>query len=192
MSSSKFEQSQGIIQHHVLWSMGAGAIPIPVLDSAAVIMVQLDMLKQLSRVYEVVYDESSGKHLISVIAGSTLTRLGASYIKTIPGIGTLLGGVSMVILSGASTYAIGKLFTNHFESGGNFFDFDLSWAQKKYEEEFEKGKEYASDLQKNDQEKEPNKGEIFIKLDKLVQLKKSGVISDEEFQSKKEDLLKRL
>ena len=123
MSSSKIEQSQEVIQHHVLWSMGAGAIPIPVIDSAAVIMVQLDMLKQLSRVYEVIYDESAGKHLISVIAGGTLTRLGASYIKAIPGIGSFLGGISMVVLSGASTYAIGKLFINHFESGGNFFDF---------------------------------------------------------------------
>lgn len=192
MSSSKSEQAQEVIQHHVLWSMGAGAIPIPVIDSAAVIMVQLDMLKQLSRKYDVIYDESSGKHLISVIAGGTLTRLGASYIKTIPGIGSLLGGVSMVILSGASTYAMGKLFVNHFEAGGNFFDFDLGWAKKQYEEEFEKGKTYASDLQKQEEDKPKGKGEIFAKLDQLVKLKKNGVISEEDFQTKKEELLKRL
>ena len=70
--------------------------------------------------------------------------------------------------------------------------FDINAAKKKYEEEFEKGKSYASDLQKKDEEKPKGKGEIFAKLDQLVKLKKNGVISEQEFSSKKEELLKRL
>ncbi|GAB4396202.1 MAG: hypothetical protein OHK0053_09680 [Microscillaceae bacterium] len=188
--STKTEQANEIIQSHVMWSMGAGAVPLPILDLAAVTMVQLDLLKQLSRVYGVDYNESSGKHLISAIAGSTLAKIGASFVKSIPGIGSLLGGVSMAVLSGASTYAMGQVFINHFEGGGSFFDFDLNKGRQAYEEEFKKGQEYASDLQKKD--KAPSKGEIFEKLDKLVQLKKTGAISEEEFKAKKEELLGKL
>lgn len=188
--STKTEQASEIIQYHVMWSMGAGAVPLPILDMAAVTAVQLDMLKQLSRLYAVDYQESSGKHLITAIAGSTLARIGASFVKSIPGIGSVIGGVSMVIMSGASTYAMGRVFTNHFETGGSLFDFDLGTARKKYEEEYEKGKDYATDLQKKD--KAPSKAEVFEKLNKLVELKKNGVISEEEFKVKKEDLMKHL
>lgn len=188
--NNKSTQAGEIIQYHVIWSMGAGAVPVPIADIAAVTAVQLDMLKQLSSLYGVDYQESSGKNLISAIAGGTLARIAASFVKSIPGVGTLLGGASMVILSGASTYSVGKVFQNHFEGGGSFFDFDLNWAKKKYEEEFNKGKDYASDLQKK--ETGPSKGEIFAKLDNLVKLKKNGVITDTEFQSKKEELLKKL
>ncbi len=188
--SVKKEQANEVIQYHVMWAMGAGSVPIPVLDIAAVTAVQLDMLKQLSRLYGADYQESSGKHLISAIAGSTLARLGSSFVKSIPGVGSILGGVSMVILSGGSTYAMGQVFMNHFESGGSLFDFDLSKAKQQYEQEFKKGKEYASDLQKKDSE--PSKGQVFEKLNKLVELKKSGIISEEEFKTKKEQLLGQL
>ncbi len=188
--STKTEQTNEIIQHHTLWAMGAGAVPLPVLDVAAVTMVQLDMLKQLSRVYGNDYNESFGKNLISAIAGSTLARIGASMIKAIPGVGTILGGVSMVILSGASTYAMGKVFVNHFETGGSLFDFDINKGKKVYEEEFEKGKEYASNIRKS--ESGDSKAEIFAKLEKLSQLKKSGAISEEEFKAKKDELLGKL
>jgi uncharacterized protein (DUF697 family) len=188
--NTKKEQAHEIIQYNVLWAMGAGAIPIPILDAAAVTMVQLDMLKQLCKVYGLDYEERSGKNTISAIAGSTLASIGASFIKAIPGVGSLLGGISMVALSGGSTYAMGQVFVNHFESGGSVFNFDINRSKKVYEEEFEKGKEYASSLQKT--EKTSSKAETFAKLDKLVQLKKSGVITEAEFNQKKAELLKEL
>ncbi|NJO02121.1 MAG: DUF697 domain-containing protein [Bacteroidia bacterium] len=192
--STKTEQANEIIQYHVMWAMGAGAMPIPIADIAAVTVVQMDMLKQLSRVYGVDYKESSGKNFISALVGSTLARLGASFVKSLPGVGSVLGSVSMVILSGASTYSIARVFVNHFESGGTFFDFDLSKAKKAYEEEFQKGKEYAKDLQKTKPTGSDNnsKAEIFAKLSKLAELKKSGVLSEDEFNAKKEELLGKL
>lgn len=190
--SDKLNEAREIIQHHVIWSMGAGAVPLPVLDIAAVTMVQLDMLKQLSRLYDIDYNESSGKSLITALAGSTLARIGSSFVKSIPGIGSILGGVSMVILSGASTYAIGQVFSQHFERGGTFFDFDMGWAQRKYDEEFNKGKDVASDLEKKENANGQNKGSVFAKLDELVKLKKDGLLTDEEFQKKKAELLAQL
>ena len=40
------------IDSHVLWAMGAGAIPIPFLDTAAVTAIQLNMFKELCMIYQ--------------------------------------------------------------------------------------------------------------------------------------------
>lgn len=194
--SKKKTEAEEIVRNHILWSMGAGAVPLPIIDVMAVTYVQLDMLKQLSRIYEINYEESSGKNWVSAVAGSSLARLGASFVKGIPGIGSWLGGVSMVILSGASTYALGQVFINHFENGGNLFNFDLEWAKKFYEQNFEKGKTYATDL--NNKEKAKKQEEVFDKdtilkrLEDLVSLKKQGIITEEEFKIKREEWLKKL
>ena len=143
MSQAKV-QAEGIVQKHVLWSMGMGAIPIPFLDTIAVSAMQYEMLKQVSNLYGFEMSENMGKSLISMIAGGTLVRMGASAVKTIPIIGSFLGGGAMVILSGASTYAIGSVFIQHFESGGDLFDIDTEKFKNFYKEKFEQGKEYAA------------------------------------------------
>ncbi|TAE18701.1 MAG: DUF697 domain-containing protein [Bacteroidetes bacterium] len=187
------EKAQEVINSHVMWAMGAGAVPLPIIDVAAVTVIQLDMLKQLCTAYDVNYTESSGKSLISAIAGSTLAKLAASFVKGIPVVGSILGGVSMAAMSGASTYAMGQVFVNHFENGGSMFNFDMSWGKQQYEKEYEKGKEYASSVEKKDDPNKANsKGDIFAKLDELVKLKKSGILTDEEFNKKKEELMAKL
>ncbi len=145
MSQAKI-QAEGIVQKHVLWSMGMGAIPIPFLDTIAVSAMQYEMLKQVSNLYGFEMSENMGKSLISLLAGGTLVRMGASAVKTIPFIGSLLGGGAMVVLSGASTYAIGSVFVQHFESGGNLFDIDTEKFKNFYKEKFEQGKEYAAEM----------------------------------------------
>lgn len=145
MSQAKV-QAEGIVQKHVLWSMGMGAIPIPFLDTIAVSAMQYEMLKQVSNLYGFEMSENMGKSLISMLAGGTLVRMGASAVKTIPIIGSFLGGGAMVVLSGASTYAIGSVFIQHFESGGDLFDIDTEKFKNFYKEKFEQGKEYANEM----------------------------------------------
>lgn len=187
------QQAEKIIKEHVLWALGAGVVPIPLIDVAAVTLVQLDMLKQLCRLYGKNYSDSEGKVLLSALTGGTLARLGASALKALPGIGTLIGGVSMTIMSGASTYAVGRVAIMHFISGGALFDLDLNSAKKVYEEEFEKGKTYASNLEKEKQQTASSSpDDIIAKLEKLAQLKEKGVITEEEFEAQKQKLLERL
>jgi uncharacterized protein (DUF697 family) len=187
----KQEETEKIIKQHVAWSVGAGLVPIPVLDILAVTAIQLDMIKQLCRVHEISYTESSGKAIVSTITGSTLARLGASMVKSIPGVGTLLGAISMPVLSGASTYAIGTAVVWHFESGGDLFDSDFSKVKEVYEEHFKKGKEMAQQLQKRQKASSSN-DEVFKRLEKLLQLKEQGLITEEEFEAKKQQLLDEL
>ncbi|MCP4396406.1 MAG: DUF697 domain-containing protein [bacterium] len=184
--------TEKIIKEHVLWSLGAGLLPIPIIDIAAVTLVQLDMLKQLCRVYERDYSASEGKVILSAMTGGTLARIGATMLKALPGIGTLLGGVSMSIMAGASTFAVARVAVRHFSDGGDLFNFDLDSAKKVYEEEFEKGKEYASDLEKERKRSAAVSDDVFKRLEKLAGLKEKGIISEEEFDAQKQKLLEQL
>ncbi len=190
------ELAQGIVKSHVIYSLGAGFVPIPLLDIAAVSVVQLDMLKQLAKLYGKSFQESSGKSWISAITGSTLARMGASLVKTIPVVGSLLGGVTMSALSGASTYAIGQVFIWHFSTGGDFVDFNFDKAKEIYEQELEKGKAMARDIEKevkeaNTASAEPEENP-YEKLERLSGLKDKGVITEEDFETQKNRILDSL
>lgn len=186
------EMAQDIVKSHVMYSLGAGLVPIPLLDIAAVSVVQLDMLRQLAKLYGKDFKESSGKGLISAISGSTMARMGASMVKSIPGIGSILGGVTMSALSGASTYAVGQVFIWHFGGGGDLSNFNFDKAREIYEREFEKGKKVAKDIEKDSNSNAGDDGDIYSKLEKLAKLKAKGVITEEDFLAQKKRLLDSL
>ena len=217
----KGKQAERVVLSHVLWSTGAGFIPLPVADVLAVAAVQLDMVRSLSSVYGVDFRESEGKAIISSLTGASLSRLGAkAVLKLIPGIGSMVGGGAMAILSGASTYAIGQVFKRHFENGGSFLNFDTEQFKRYYEEQFEKGKRVAEDVKnkaKEEQEKasqasdtpsqtppvqeepivhkapepaEAPKVDVLQQLKALAELRDNGVLTEEEFAQMKAQVIK--
>lgn len=179
-------EAERIIREHIIWSVGAGLVPVPLLDIAAVSAIQLDMLKQLATHYKVRYTESEGKVFLSAMTGSILAKLAANAIKFIPGIGSVIGGISMSVLSGASTYALGQVAVGHFENNGTFSGIDFDKAKKAFEEHLEKGKEVAADLK---DKKQGQSRDVFEKLEKSKELRDKGVISDDDFEAIKERLL---
>ncbi len=203
------QHANTIIRNHVIWSMGAGMIPILVADVFAVTALQMDMIKQLSRVYGHDFSETQGKAIVTSLTGSTLARMGArSVVKLIPGIGSLLGGATVSVFAGASTYAIGEVFKEHFNAGGTFLDFDPERLKNLYKEKFEKGKKEAPKMKKEakngdiyvDEEDLPVEEEVVEpkadsnvdvveKLKALATLRDSGVLTDEEFETMKKKLI---
>lgn len=167
-----------IIRNHVVWSMGAGFIPLPVIDIFAMSAVQLDMVRQMSQLYQVDFDGMQGKSLITAMVGSSMARIGASAVKLIPGFGQVIGGIALPILSGASTYALGQVFKQHFETGGTFLDFDVDRLRKYYTEQFEKGKKVAEDIKREEGEKkteaEASNGEETPKKKKTTRRRKAS------------------
>jgi uncharacterized protein (DUF697 family) len=149
------QRADRIIKKHVLWASGAGLIPVPLADLAAVTAVQVSMLEDLSKVYAV---QSSGPVLqsfVTALTGGMLARLGASAFKAIPGIGTFLGGASMSIMSGASTYAVGQVAKRQLETTGNLAKVDLDAAKREYSKAYESGKEYVENLKSEEPTKPP-------------------------------------
>lgn len=186
---SKTESANEIVRSHVLWSVGAGLVPVPVLDIAAVTAVQLDMINQICKIYDLDFSESVGKSLISALAGSTLARIGSSFVKAVPVVGPLLGGVSMSVLSGATTYAVGQVFISHFEKGGTLNNFSVNNWRSVYEKYFEEGKKVASEMK---EKKSDDSQDAFESLEKLQKLREKEIITEEEFQAKKAEILAKL
>jgi uncharacterized protein (DUF697 family) len=86
------------------------------------------MLRKLSQLYGVPFSENRGKALIASLAGSAIPATSgigaASLLKSIPVVGTAISSVVMPTLSAGFTYAIGKVFIQHFSSGGTLLDFN--------------------------------------------------------------------
>lgn len=180
-----------IIRNHMMWSMGAGFIPVPIADFFAVSAVQLDMIRQLCKVYNIDFQQTQGKAVITAMTGSSLARMGARVVKLIPGVGSVLGGVTLAVLSGASTYALGEVFKKHFETGGTFLDFDVERLKKFYNEKFEKGKQVAEELRKNQEKTETSADQsgVISQLQQLAKLKEDGILTEEEFLELKKKII---
>jgi len=126
------EEATKLVDRFSLWSGAAGLIPVPLVDIAAVGGVQLQMLRRLSEIYGVPFADNRGKSIIASLAGSVLpastattTGIGvASALKAIPGVGTVMASLTMPVFSAGATWVIGKVFIQHFASGGTLLDFN--------------------------------------------------------------------
>lgn len=207
-NQQKDKHAETVIRNHVLWSMGAGFIPVLIADIFAVSAIQLDMIRQLCKVYDIDFSETRGKAIVSALTSSALARVGAgSVVKMIPVVGTFLGGVTVSVFAGASTYALGEVFKKHFATGGTILDFDASRLKKYYDEKFEKGKKV---VKKWKEEEEANgtaeangkdddgivpekasaqKQDVVERLKELAGLKDQGIITEEEFEQMKKKLI---
>jgi len=197
-TTERSNHADTIIKNHMLWSMGAGLIPVPIADFFAVSAIQLDMVRQLCKVYEIDFKENEFKAIVTALTSSGIAKAGArAAIKFIPGIGSVIGGVAMSVFSGASSYALGEVFKKHFETGGTVLDIDLNRLKKVYAEKFEKGKKVAQEMKEKE---EKGKGGFKVKgqkssddpidrLRELAELKKDGIISEEEFERMKKKII---
>ena len=208
VKNERDKHAESIIRNHVIFSMGAGIIPMPVVDVLAVSASQLDMIRQLCKVYDLDFSETQGKAIVSSLTTATLARMGAgSLAKMIPIVGSFVGGVTNSLLAGASTYALGQVFKVHFETGGTILDFDTDRLKKMYKEQFEKGRKVAEELKKQKEAKSkaetvdatefvPSQpaesvppSDVLAKLKELGDLKSAGVITEEEFERMKKKMI---
>ncbi len=137
-------EAQGIVNTYMGWSTGAAFLPVPYVDLAAVTAIQIKMVADLSELYEVPFSKNVAKGVIAGLLGAVLpataARGVASFIKAIPGVGTFLGVITAPAFASASTYAVGRVFVQHFESGGTLLTFDPDAVREHFKEEFESGK----------------------------------------------------
>ena len=143
-------QAGNLIKKHVIVAMGASLVPIPLFDLLALTGVQLKMLHSVAKLYEVPFSKNLGKSSIASLLGgvmptSTAMTL-ASLAKAVPGLGTATGMISVSVLGGATTYAIGSVFVQHFESGGTLLDFDPKKMRAYFSNKLQEGKCVAANL----------------------------------------------
>lgn len=153
----RMAEAMSIVRRSSAWSAGAGLIPIPLVDVGAIAAVQVKMIRDLAKVYGVEFPEVRVKAVTSGLAGSVLPYLltvgSSGYLfsmaKAIPVVGTVIAIAAMPGFASAATYAVGKVFAQHFAGGGSLLDFD---TEKKKEEI---AKEFAE--ARNEAKKSPSK-----------------------------------
>jgi uncharacterized protein (DUF697 family) len=137
------------IKRYTIAAVSVSVVPVPLFDIAAVAAVQVRMIQKLSQLYGQTFSEHAVRNIITALAGGTVGYgLGAtvaiSMFKLVPGIGWMVGMMSLPVVSGATTYAIGRVFAKHFQEGGSIFDLSADTMRDYYKEQFQKGKDLAA------------------------------------------------
>jgi len=132
-ASTKAHQA---IKRHIAAGAIAGLLPLPWIGFAALTAVQLNMLRHLASIYGVSFSKEIGASAIGALVGSDLSlSLSLGIAKLLPGPSVTIAAVSGGLLGSASTFALGKVFIQHFESGNTFLTFDPEKVRAYYEEQ---------------------------------------------------------
>ena len=141
-------RAENLIKNHVMAAGALSIVPLPLLDIAAITVVQLRMIQKLATMYGKTFSESLVRNTIAGLAGGVVGHgagvlAALSLAKVIPGPGSLFGMVSLPLVVGASTYAVGRVYLRHFEEGGSIYDITVENVKGYYNEQLEKGKRVA-------------------------------------------------
>ena len=64
ISNNREAKAKEIIKKNMYWATGIGLLPFPVIDSAALVAIQMKMIKDISEVYGIPFKENRGKSFI--------------------------------------------------------------------------------------------------------------------------------
>ena len=135
--------SRQIANRYALYTAGAGLIPVPLFDVAAIAALQVKMLSDIAKTYNLPLAEDRGKSLVTALIGGVLpTSLGFGgvglFLKRLPIVGPIVGVFTVSAFAAAATYAVAAVFIQHFESGGTFLDFKPDEVREHFAAEFKK------------------------------------------------------
>lgn len=138
------------IKNHVIAAMAIGLLPIPGVDMAGMLGIQVRMVDKICKIYGETLRENAARAAILSLAGgvlpATLATGFVSGLKFIPGFGSLPGAAGASLLGGAMTYAIGRVFQEHLETHESLIDFDPTKASSAMRREFDAGVSFARSL----------------------------------------------
>lgn len=137
----RFAEARLIVHEYSMWAMAAGMLPLAAVDLALVGAAQLRMLARLSALYGLPFSENAVRAIVAALlsslgAGALKQSVAGQMIKAVPFIGPVLGMMTLPGFAMAFTYAVGRVFIEHFESGGTFLTFNVEAARDRLRSEF--------------------------------------------------------
>ena len=141
MAEERELQAREIVKKASTWAGAAGFLPIPLLDQVAIGGIQVKMLIDLANHYKLPFSENRVKSILSALLGCVLPYTLADSVigqslKMVPIFGPVLGILTVPGFSSAITWAVGKVFIQHFEAGGTFLDFQPDAVKEYFRSEF--------------------------------------------------------
>lgn len=109
-----------IVDRHKAYAVMGGLAPVPIVNVAVLTAIIMRMVKQLSELYGVPYQQDRTRSaIIGLMAGAAPTGFGAMAASTVafvvPGPG-FVGLAVSAVTAGALTQGIGLVFVEHFET----------------------------------------------------------------------------
>ena len=112
------KKADDCIRTHTGLAMAAAVIPVPVADVGAITLIEMDMLRALTKMYGREWADNIGKQALGLGAAiGAGTAMWASAVKLVPGLGTVVGGAIQMGIAGTVCYALGKTYQAFLESG---------------------------------------------------------------------------
>jgi len=151
--------------------------PIPFIDTILISPIQIVMVQAIGKIHGFELNKKSVLEILSTFGASILAQnIMMAAAKFVP----FLGWVVAVSMAYALTYAIGEVADHYFKNGRGV---DSEELRDIFKASYKKKKE-----EKESQNK--NTGTIKEKLQAITDAYKSELITEEEYQAKKEDILK--
>jgi uncharacterized protein (DUF697 family) len=116
-----------------------GVLPVPVMDMLAVGGLQLKLIHELSRIYDIPFSGQRAKASVAALIGGAQTGLMIKGLfKYIPVYGYVIMAIPAAFAASTLTYAIGRVFVHHFELGGTLLDFDATRLRGYFREQLQR------------------------------------------------------
>lgn len=177
--ASEAEKAKAVKDLVQVCSVAAGAItvqPIPFVDTALIAPIQIAMVQGIGKIRGYSLDKRSILEILSTFGASIVAQnVVIAAAKFIP----FLGWLVTISMAYALTWAIGEVSDHYFENGRSVDEAELkSMFERVYKDKkAEKSAQHKS-----------NKT-LKVKLEELKEAKKQGLLTDEEFERKKAEIL---
>jgi uncharacterized protein (DUF697 family) len=181
-SATDAEKLRAVRDVTIVCSVAAAAVtvqPVPLLDLALLAPIHIGMVQAIGQVHGHKLDAKSVVEVLATFGGSIVTRsvLG-SVVKVIP----VFGWAASASMAYAMTYAIGEVSHCYFMTGRGLSSTELrNMFRTVYDA---KRAEKAAAAKANETLKE--------KLRQVTDAYESGLLTEEEYRKKKEEVLKDL
>ncbi len=160
-------------------SVAAAAVaiqPIPLLDAALITPIQIVMVQAIGRVHGHALDRKAVLEILTTLGASLVAQNAMmAAAKCIP----VLGWLVAVSMAFALTWAIGEVSDHYFRCGRGVEPAELRAMFR----------EVYTDKRAEKQRQHRHDRDLKRKLDLLQQMLEEGLIDEDEYQARKEDLL---
>lgn len=178
--ASQAEKDAAIRDLIQVCSIAAAAVtvqPIPLLDTALIAPIQIGMVQGIARVHGYHLDKKSILEILGTFGASLVAQnVIMAAAKLIPFAGALI----TISMAYALTWAIGEVSDHYFRNGRGVPEGELREMFKRiYDEK-------KAEKQAQNRSNDTLKG----KLEQLKKAYESGLLTEEEFARKKEELLR--
>jgi uncharacterized protein (DUF697 family) len=173
------EKTKAVRELIQVCAVAAGAVtiqPIPFVDTALVTPIQIGLVQGIGKIHGYKLDKRSILEILSTFGASIVAQnVIMAAAKFIP----FLGWVVTISMAYALTWAIGEVSDHYFRNGRNVDEGEL---KKMFERVYKAKKTEKEASHKADKT-------LKQKLEELKDAKKDGLLTDEEFEAKKAELL---